>query len=70
MGMETILNNPKTSFLKEPKVFHEIHAQAQMPLSQMIREIGKGAKKHSKTPEKTDAEKSEERLKEMERKMK
>lgn len=62
--METILNNPQTSFLKEPKVFHEIHAQSKMPMSSMIKSIGQGAKKQrEKKP--TDDERAEARLSEM-----
>lgn len=69
MGLETILNNPNTSFLTQPKVFNEIHSQSKMPLSTMIRTIGRSAKdqKHKKS-EPTDEEKSEARLKAMESK--
>lgn len=71
LGLETILNNPKTNFLKNPKVFNEIHAQSQMSLSQMIRHVGRTSKKaKNERREPTDAEKSEARLKEMEAKQK
>lgn len=70
MGLETILNNPQTSFLKNPKVFSEIHSQSKMPLTTMIRTIGKSAKGNKKAPEPTDAEKSEARLTQMEAKQK
>ena len=71
MGLETILNNPQTSFLKNPKTFNEIHSQSKMPLSSMIRTIGKSAKTTSKKEkEPTDKEKSEARLAEMESKQK
>jgi hypothetical protein len=66
-GLETILNNHKTSFLKEPKVFHEIHKGSEMSLSQMIRHIGRGSKAQTKK-EPTDKEKSEARIKELEAK--
>lgn len=69
LGLETILNNPKTNFLKNPKVFNEIHAQSKMPLSTMIRQIGRTSKRVSKEQrEPTDAEKSEARLDKMEAK--
>lgn len=70
-GLETILNNPQTSFLKNPKVFNEIHQQSQMPLSQMIRTIGKTSKNQKRQPqEPTDDEKSKARLDQMENKQK
>ena len=60
-GLETILNNPQTSFITNPKTFREIHSQSAMPLSAMIRHIGKQAEKHrDKKP--TDEEKSKARL--------
>lgn len=63
MAMRTILNNPKTSFLTNPKTFNEIHAQSGMPLAQMIRQIGRGAKNYgNKRREPTDDERSEGRL--------
>ena len=69
MGLETILNNPKTNFLKNPKVFSEIHSQSKMPLSEMIRQVGRTSKKQGKgRREPTDAEKSEARLDKMEAK--
>ena len=70
MGLETILNNPQTSVLKNPKTFTEIHSQSKMPLTAMIRTIGKSAKRNKKEREPTDEEKSEQRLKEMEAKQK
>ena len=66
-GLQTILNNPKTSFLKDPKVFHEIHKGSEMSLSQMIRHIGRGSKAQTKK-EPSDKEKSEARIKELEAK--
>jgi hypothetical protein len=62
--MEAVLNNPKTSFLTNPKTFHEIHKQSGMSMSAMMKHIGGQAKKQKQGP--TDAEKSEQRLKEME----
>lgn len=70
MGLETILNNPQTSFLTNPKTFSEIHVQSKMPLTSMIKTIGRGAKDNKKKPkEPTDEEKSEARLSKMEAKM-
>lgn len=68
LGLETILNNPQTSFLHNPKVFSELHKQSGMSMSEMIRHVGKGARQHKKVPEKTDNEKSQERLEMMEKK--
>ena len=63
--MEAVLNNPQTSFLHNPRTFHEIHRQSGMSMSAMMKHIGGQAKKQKeKGP--TDAEKSEQRLKEME----
>ena len=70
MGLETILNNPETSFLKNPKTFNEIKVQSGMPLHTMIKTIGRSAKGNKKAPEPTDKEKSEARLAEMEAKQK
>jgi hypothetical protein len=71
MGLETILNNPQTSFLTQPKVFGEIHAQSKMPLASMIKTIGRGAKQSKGKPrEPTDDEKSQARLDAMESKQK
>jgi hypothetical protein len=61
-GLETILNNPKTSFLKEPKTFNEIHNQSGMSLSMMIKSIGKSSKGAEKRREPTDDEKIAERM--------
>lgn len=66
VGLETILNNPQTSFLTQPKVFSEIHSQSKMPLSLMIRTIGRSAKdKKGKPKEPTEDEKSQARLEAM-----
>ena len=64
IGMETILNNKEASFLKNPAVFNEIQQQSQMPISQMIRHIGK-----TKKSEPTEKEKSEARLNKLESKI-
>jgi hypothetical protein len=65
-GLERVLNNPKTSFLHNKDVFTEMHRQSGMPLSTMLRHIGRGAKKENREP--TDKERSEQRLKELEAK--
>jgi hypothetical protein len=61
VGLEVILNNPLTSFMKNPKVFKEIHGQSGMGMSEMIRHIGRGSKQ-AKKKEPTDDEKSKARL--------
>jgi len=67
LGMEAVLNNPQTSFLTNPKTFHEIHKQSGMSMNAMMKHIGGQAKKQ-KNKEPTDAEKSKERLDAMEAK--
>lgn len=62
-GLETILNNPQTSFLKQPKVFNEIHKQSGMSLGAMIKTIGKSARNgKNERREPTDDEKIAERM--------
>jgi|APCry1669192269_1035402.scaffolds.fasta_scaffold07849_4 hypothetical protein len=62
-GLEVMLNNPDANFLKNPKVFNEIHRESQMPISAMVRHLGKTAKNHRKEPQKpSDQERSEARL--------
>ena len=65
-GLERVLNNPKTSFLKDGAVFGEMYKQSGMPMTTMLRAIGRGSKGGSKEP--SDKERSEARLKEMEAK--
>lgn len=60
-GLEAILNNPQTSFMTNPKTFREIHSQSGMPVSQMIKFIGKQSK-NKKEHIPTDDEKSKARL--------
>ena len=67
LGMETVLNNPKASFLQNPAVFREIHRQSGMSFNGMMRHLGSQVRK-TKPP--TDAEKSEARLEAMESKNK
>jgi len=64
LGMEAVLNNPKTSFLQNPKTFREIQNQSGMSMYAMMRHIGGKSRKQKKEP--TDAEKSAERLDAME----
>jgi hypothetical protein len=66
-GLEVILNNPKTSFLRDSRTFHEIHKASEMSLSSMIKHVGRGARSSVPKPP-TDKEKSETRIKEMEAK--
>lgn len=62
LGLETILNNPKTA---DRKVFHEIQAQSQMGMGQMIKTIGRGSRNKKEKREPTDDEKSKERMEAM-----
>jgi hypothetical protein len=67
VGMEAVLNNPKTSFLHSPKVFHELYNESGMTMSAMMKHIGRRTKSNKNAKhEKTDEEKSEERIKKME----
>ena len=66
-GLETILNNPQTNFIKNPKVFKELHSQSGMSITGMIHHIGKQSKKY-KEQKPTDAERSKERLDVLEKK--
>jgi len=69
IGLEKILNNPKTNFLKNPGTFHEIHKQSGMSMSGMIRHIGKMEMSvRGKKKEPSDSERSKERLDELEAK--
>ena len=68
LGLEAILNNPATSFLKNNKTFGEIHSQSQMTIQQMVKHVGGQMKKRKTPKEPTDAEKSEARLNTMESK--
>jgi hypothetical protein len=67
IGLEAILNNPKTSFLQNPHVFREIHAGSEMSLTRMIRHVGRGSKQNKPKPP-TDKEKIEKRLDELDAK--
>ena len=68
LGLETILNNPATSFLKNPTTFNEIHKQSAMPVASMIKQVGKGSRGQKKSKEPTDEERSKARLDTMESK--
>jgi len=63
IGMETILNNPQTSFLTQPRTFNEIYSQSKMSMNAMMKHIGSKVKQ-KKGP--TDAERRKERLETME----
>lgn len=60
LGMEAVLNNPKTSFLQNPKTYNEIQSQSGMSMSAMMKHIGGKSRKQKKGP--TDEERSAERL--------
>lgn len=68
LGLETILNNSATSFLKNPATFHEIHKQSAMPIASMIKQVGKGSRGQKGKKEATDEERSKARLDTMESK--
>lgn len=61
LGLETVLNNPKTSFMKNDNL-QEIVKQSGMSLTQAIKHIGRTSKKSVKAPEMSDEEKSKMRL--------
>jgi len=68
-GLETILNNPQTSFLRNPATFNEIQKQSTMSVGAMIRHVGRTAKtgKQGKQREPTEEEKVQTRLDTMEK---
>jgi hypothetical protein len=71
LGLQKILNNPKTSFLTNPGTFHEIHKQSGMSMTGMIKHIGRMEQNvRGKRKEPTDAERSKERLDELDSKSK
>jgi len=64
-GLEVMMNDPKTSpFTAEgSKVFKEVVSASQLPLSEVLKYVGKGKKK-TKGP--TDKERSEQRIEKLE----
>ena len=64
VGLEAVLNNPKTSFLHNPSTFKEIQTQSGMSMNAMLKHVGGRSRQKKKEP--TDAEKSKERLDAME----
>lgn len=62
IGLEHILNNPQTNFVKNPTVFGEIHKASGMSVSEMIRHVGKRSKSQKKDEKPSDDERSKERL--------
>jgi hypothetical protein len=62
VGLEHILNNPQTNFVKNPTVFGEIHKASGMSVSEMIRHVGKRSKAPKKDEKPSDDERSKERL--------
>jgi hypothetical protein len=62
LGLETILNNPQTNFMKNPTVFKEIHKASGMNMSDLIRHVGKKSKTTTKDEKPTDDDRSKERL--------
>ena len=64
-GLEVMMNDPRTSpFTAEgSKAFKEIVTASQMPLSEVLKYVGKGKKK-AKGP--TDKERSEARIEKLE----
>jgi hypothetical protein len=65
VGLETVLNNPQTNFMKNPKVFNELYNQTGMSMNAMMKHIGRTSRS-KKQKEPTDAERSEARLNQME----
>jgi len=62
IGLEHILNNPQTNFVKNPTVFSEIHKASGMSVSEMIRHVGKRRKHDPKDEKPSDDERIKERL--------
>lgn len=66
LGLEKILNNPETSFLKNPTVFRQIMTSANQPITASLRHIGLSARASGKPKPPTDEERSKARLQQME----
>lgn len=66
IGLERILNNPQTNFVKNPTVFGEIHKASGMSVTEMIRHVGKRSKSHKPDEKPSDDERSKERLSNLE----
>jgi len=66
-GLEVLLNNKNANPLKNHKVFGEIQKESGMPLSHMIKHLGKTSKKNKQPEKPTDKERSEARLANMEK---
>jgi hypothetical protein len=62
LGLEHILNNPQTNFLKNPTTFSEIHKASGMSVTAMIRHVGKQSRAPKKDEKPNDDERSKERL--------
>ena len=58
LGFERMLNTPEASPLTNPVVFQNVMKASGVSLSQALKHIGKG----TKIPQKTEKQKSEERL--------
>lgn len=58
LGFERMLNTPEASPLTNPVVFQNVIKASGVSLSQALKHIGKG----TKIPQKTEKQKSEERL--------
>ena len=67
LGLETMLNNPNASPLKNPKVFSEIHKESGMSISGMIKNVGRMARQRKNPQKPTDDERSQARLSAMEK---
>lgn len=69
LGLETVLNNPQTSFLKNPATFNEIQKQSAMGIGEMLKHIGKTSKATKGKPKQpTDDERAKARIESMEKK--
>lgn len=61
-GLETILNNENTNFLKHPDTFNEIVKNSTMTISGVIRHVGRTAKTNKKEKAPTNEERVQARL--------
>lgn len=62
LGLEKVLNNPETSFITNPKVFHEIHKNSGMSVTAMMKHLGKKEREKKENKGPTDDELSKQRL--------
>jgi hypothetical protein len=62
VGLEHVLNNPTASFINSSKVINEINEKSGLSMTAIMKHIGKRKRSRQEPKEKSDEEKSKERL--------